>query len=130
VNIQQFAVWVSTQNEIVSKVEIENEATQPTTERAQFVETVNINLYIVINSKKVTSNEDRRWLRTTDSVFVVRKDMLLGNVRRKRLVQMLHKNDKTSGSIHTINTVSGHLESRASTNTGKGYHIDIKNNNF
>jgi hypothetical protein len=91
VNIQQFADWVITQNGIVSKVEIENEATQPTTERVQFVETVNINLYIVINSKKVTSNEDKIWLRITDSVLVVRKDMLLGNVRRKRLVQRMTK---------------------------------------
>jgi hypothetical protein len=31
---------------------------QPTTERFQFVEMVNINLYNVINSKKVASNQD------------------------------------------------------------------------
>jgi hypothetical protein len=51
---------------------------QPTTERVQFVETVNINLYNVINSKKVTSNQDGRWLRITACVLVVWKDMLLG----------------------------------------------------
>jgi hypothetical protein len=44
---------------------------QPTTERVQFVETVNINLYNVINLKKVTSNQDERWLRVTDFVLVV-----------------------------------------------------------
>jgi hypothetical protein len=103
--------------------------------------TVNINLYNVINSKKVTSNQDLRWLRITDCVLVVWKDMLLGKVSRKRLVVSMDAAEitiKCEIRCYTRMTkhlevykiliqshVSGYLESRAGSNTGKNYHIDI-----
>jgi hypothetical protein len=84
---------------------------QPSTERAQFVEMENLNQYNAKSLKKVTTNQDGRWLRITDFALAVLKMHAIGECLSKKTCfinecSTLHKNDQPSRRFLNVNTLT------------------------